>query len=328
MVLQQNALQDFIDTLLKDLQFLLTNPIEFFDTYFFSAPGYNLYNTIVYTTVGILAIFLIGKILFRINSYGTERWGEERFIRVRMDQKFFVSILPFIFVGSTLRALQDIAKEDKIIDILRFPYQIFEDRLFVTPGVYVFTILLTLTVGITAIYVSQEYFQNIHRFSDWRFTFFVAGAIIETFLFVPFIPLLVLEPGFVEGGFIIISASIIFALVFNFAANYYSRKFLPDSPFMMEEKAAVITQMFDAFNTVIAIEFFSYQEKHYLPSMIFDTPLGAWPFLVIKLVVVLFFIWALRGLENDNLKKWLLWVVFLLGLATGTRDFLRLITGT
>ncbi|MHA1971412.1 MAG: DUF63 family protein [Candidatus Hodarchaeales archaeon] len=328
MALQQNALQEFIDQFLKDLQFLLTNPIEFFDTYFFSAPGYNLYNTIVYTTVGMLAIFLIGKILFKINSYGIEKWGEEHFIRVRMDQKFFISILPFIFVGSTLRALQDIAKKEKIIDLLRFPYQIFEDRLFVTPGVYIFTILLTLTVGITSIYISQEYFRNINRFSDWRFTFFVAGAVIETFLFVPFIPLLLVEPGFIEGGFIIILASITFAFLFHFVADLYSRKYLEHAPFIMEEKAAVITQMFDAFNTVIAIEFFDYQEKHYLPSMIFNTPLGAWPFLLIKLIVVLFFIWAIRGLDNDDVKKWLLWVVFLLGLATGTRDFLRLVTGT
>ena len=90
----------------------------------------------------------------------------------------------------------------------------------------------------------------------------------------------------------------------------------------------MVTQMFDAFNTVIAIEFFNYQEKHYLPAILFDTPLGAWPFLALKFGVVLAFIYAVRGVESEEIQKWLLWVVFLLGLATGTRDFLRLVTNT
>ena len=88
------------------------------------------------------------------------------------------------------------------------------------------------------------------------------------------------------------------------------------------------TQMYDAINTVIAIEFFSYEEKHYLPSLLFEGPFGSWPFLFIKFGIVLFFFWALRGFENEEQERWLLWVVFLLGLATGTRDLLRLVTNT
>ena len=90
----------------------------------------------------------------------------------------------------------------------------------------------------------------------------------------------------------------------------------------------MVTQMFDGINTVIAIEFYNYQEQHYLPSILFNTPWGAWPFLIIKFVVVLIFIYAVRGIENKEMSYWLLWVVFLLGLATGTRDFFRLVTNT
>ncbi|WP_455141502.1 DUF63 family protein [Candidatus Hodarchaeum mangrovi] len=328
MALNQNLIQEFIDTLIQDLIFLLSDPISFLDTYFFSAPGYNLYNTIIYTSLGIVAIFLIGKIIIRINKFGTDRWGEEHFKKVQMDTEFFLSILPYIFIGSTLRALQDIAKQEKILPILNFPYQIFEDRLFVTPGVYIFTIVLTLFVGISSIFISQEYLQDSRRFSNWRVTFFTIGVGISIFLFIPIFPLLIIQPGFFEGGFVILILTGLFAFLFTKIAKIISNKNKPNSSIRFEESSAMITQMFDAFNTVIAIEFFGYQEKHYLPSLIFEGPFGSWPFLIIKFIVVLLFIWAVRGFENENIEKWLLWVVFLLGLATGTRDFLRLVTGT
>ncbi len=314
---------DFIETLIQDLALLLRDPITFLDTYFFSAPGYNLYNTLVYATVGILAIILVGKIIQLLNRKGSERWRDE-FIKIQMDTEFFIAILPYIFIGSTLRALQDIAVQDRIIS----PYEIFADRVFVTPGVYIVTILLTILIGTLSIVLSQEFFQEINPFNNWRVTFMTLGIIIEAVLFIPIIPLLFAESENLFGGGIILTLTVIFGVVFHLLAKRISGQFFSDVPIRREETLATLTQMFDAFTTVIAIEFFSYQEKHYLPAILFNTPIGAWPFLIIKLGITLLFIWAVRGLENRNLEQWLLWVVFLLGLATGTRDFLRLITNT
>ncbi|MFX0015626.1 MAG: DUF63 family protein [Promethearchaeota archaeon] len=326
MALQQNIIQDLLDKIFKAIQTFLqeiSNPVKFIETYFILEQGYNFYNTIVYTTLGILAIFLIGKIIVRVNQKGVERWGEEYFIPVQMDSQFFVSILPYIFIGSTIRALQDIADQNKIIS----PYEIFKLRIFVTPYVYVITILLALTVGIASIFISQEYLNYTKRFSDWRTTFLTIGIIIEVILFLPIVFLLT-DPYYIGGGLIILILSGIFGVLFNITATRISQKYIPDAIVQKEEVLAMGTQMFDAFNTVIAIEFFNYQEKHYLPALLFDTPLGSWPFLILKFVVVLFFIYAVRGFEKEDIQKWLLWVVFLLGLATGTRDFLRLITNT
>jgi uncharacterized membrane protein len=324
MAILQNPLQEFLDEIARDLSLLFSDPWTFIDTFFLRAPGYNLYNTIVYTTVGILAIALIGKIIISLNRRGFERWGEEKFKPIQMDDEFFLAILPYIFIGSSFRALQDVAKQGKIIS----PYEFFADRVFVTPGVYILTILLTITLGIFSIYLSLDYLPNHKHFSNWRKTFAFIGVIIELFLIIPFIPLLLSDSANFLGGFVILVGTILFGLVFHFSANFFSRKMIPDAPIRREEKLAMITQMFDAINTVIAIEFFSYQEKHYLPAMMFQTPFGSWPFLFIKFGIVLLFLWALRGFENRNIERWLLWVVFLLGLATGTRDFLRLITST
>lgn len=324
MTFTQNPIKSFLDSLLSDLNFLITDPIGFLDFYFFSAPGYNLYNTFIYMIVGLLLIFLIGKIIGVINQKGFERWGEDNFIPVQMDQEFFIAILPYIFIGSSLRALNDIAVEGKII----FPYDIFADRIFVTPGVYLVTIILTMGIGIASIIISQEFLKDSPKFSNWRKTFFIVGAFIELVLIIPFIPLLIADLSFFISGVIIIGLTLIFGGGFTFTTNKYSDKFLPEAPIRREEKLAMITQMFDAFNTVIAIEFFGYVEKHYLPAIIFDTFLGSWPFLIIKFIIVLVFIWTVRGIKSNNLQNWLLWIVFLLGLATGTRDFLRLITKT
>lgn len=324
MAIVQNPIQNLLDTLLEDLNLLFTDPIRFFDTYFFSAPGYNFYNTLVYTTLGILGILIVGKIIVILNQNGIKRWGEDSFVPIQMDNEFFIAILPYIFIGSSLRALQDVAKQGKILP----QYEIFGDRLFVTPGVYIFSILFTIAIGILSIYISQEYLREHKQFSNWRKTFATAGIIIEVILIIPFIPLLIENQTNLIGGVVIILGSIFFGVIFYYAGTMYSQKFIPEKPIRFDEKLAVITQMFDAINTVVAIEFFEYQEKHYLPAILFQSPMGSWPFLGIKLFIVLLFLWAVRGFENRNLERWLLWVVFLLGLATGTRDFLRLITNT
>ncbi|UCG00756.1 MAG: DUF63 family protein [Candidatus Heimdallarchaeota archaeon] len=324
-MMQQNPIQDLLESIFKAIQTFfqeISDPVGFIETYFILEQGYNIYNTIVYTTIGILSILLIGKIIVKINQKGENRWGEY-YIPVQMDSEFFVSILPYIFIGSTLRALQDIADQDKIIS----PYEFFKLRIFVTPYVYVITILLTLIVGLVSIILSQEYLKNTQRFFNWRITFFTIGIIIEIILFLP-IPFLLTDLYFISGGIIILLLSGIFGLLFHLTANYLSRRYIPETPARREEVLAMITQMFDAFNTVIAIEFFNYEEKHYLPVILFDTPLGAWPFLIVKFGVVMLFIYAVRGVESEEIQKWLLWVVFLLGLATGTRDFLRLVTNT
>ncbi|MHA1975424.1 MAG: DUF63 family protein [Candidatus Hodarchaeales archaeon] len=316
----QNPFQNFIDDLVQ----LFTDPITFFDTYFFSAPGYNLYNTLTYTTIGILAILLVGRIIIGLNRWGSLRWGDDSFKPIQMDNEFFIAILPYIFIGSSLRALQDVAKAEMIIS----PYEFFGDRLFVTPGVYIVTILLTISLGIGSILISQEYLQKRKYVSNWRITFALIGIALEFILIIPFIPLLIEDQTNMLGGFSIIVLTALFAIVFHYTADWWSQKFFPDVPIRREEKLAMITQMFDATNTVIAIEFFSYEEKHYLPAILFQSPVGSWSFLFIKFGIVLFFLWSLRGFENRNIERWLLWVVFLLGLATGTRDFLRLITNT
>ena len=320
----QDSIQDFFTMLMDDLGLLFSDPISFFDTYFFSAPGYNLYNTITYTTIGILAILIVGKIIINLNKWGIRRWGEDTFTPIQMDNEFFIAILPYIFIGSSLRALQDVATDGKIIS----PYEFFADRVFVTPGVYIVTILLTIILGIASIVISQEYLQDRKRVSNWRFTFAAIGIVVEIVLILPFIPLLVEDQSNMIGGLAIVLTTTLFAVLFHYSADWFSQKFYPDVPIRREEKLAMITQMFDATNTVIAIEFFAYEEKHYLPAILFQSPVGSWSFLFIKFGIVLFFLWSLRGFENRNLERWLLWVVFLLGLATGTRDFLRLITNT
>ena len=320
----QNPIQDFLTMLLDDLGQLFSDPITFFDTYFFSAPGYNLYNTLTYTTIGILGILLVGRIIIGLNRWGARRWGEDSFKPIQMDNEFFIAVLPYIFIGSSLRALQDVAKAEMIIS----PYEFFADRVFVTPGVYIVTILLTIFLGIVSILISQEYLQERKHISNWRFTFALIGIVVEMFLIIPFIPLLIEDQTNMLGGLSIIILTALFAILFHYAADWWSQKFFPDVPIRREEKLAMITQMFDATNTVIAIEFFAYEEKHYLPALLFQSPVGSWSFLFIKFGIVLFFLWSLRGFENRNLERWLLWVVFLLGLATGTRDFLRLMTNT
>ncbi|MHA2032310.1 MAG: DUF63 family protein, partial [Candidatus Kariarchaeaceae archaeon] len=220
MTIEQNPLQTFLDTLFEDLSLLLTDPITFFDTYFFSAPGYNLYNTIVYTSLGIFGILIVGKIIIILNQKGATKWGDDSFIPIRMDNEFFIAILPYIFIGSSLRALQDVAKQGKVLPL----YEIFGDRLFVTPGVYIVSILFTIAIGTISIYVSQEYMRNRKFFSNWRKTFAFVGVMIELLLLVPFIPLIFEDQSNLMGGMVIILGTILFSIIFHYLGTIYSQR--------------------------------------------------------------------------------------------------------
>ena len=69
----------------------------FFEDYFIRPTlehtGYNPVNTITYAVALIIALFLVYKVLMKI--------------KIKPDRRLWIDLLPFVFLGGALRALQD-----------------------------------------------------------------------------------------------------------------------------------------------------------------------------------------------------------------------------
>src|SRR3989338_1876579 len=70
---------------------------DFFQTYFIDpvmqGTGYNIYNTLVYALLLVIAVFATYKLLKKM--------------KITIDNKFAIGILPYIILGGLLRALED-----------------------------------------------------------------------------------------------------------------------------------------------------------------------------------------------------------------------------
>jgi len=296
--------------------------IEFFLKYFVNETGYNIYNTTVYVTLGLVACYLVYLILHYINRKGKKRWGEN-FVPVEPNKKFFLAIIPYIFLGATIRALKD----------TKFIPDTF--RLFETPLIYVFMIFYTILVGLFIIWIATR------QGTDWKLMFFGVGLLTEIMFLFPLLK--IMEPEGILGGLMITTATALFTLLFlsirylhtsvyklTDQDNVFLKKL--SQAFSLENILVLMTQMFDASATVISIMFFQYGEKHIIPDFLFST-IGTWVFWPVKFLIVFITLQLMDTLLTDSeteleVKSWLKWIVFLLGLATGTRDTLRLMTQT
>ena len=273
-----------VDTFLPDI----------IQTTFFS--GYTVFNTVVYTL--ILAIFVVAII--------------KMFKKLDIDPiSIFYAIIPFIFLGSSTRAL---------VDNGFYPKTVF----LITPGLYILVGLITIASFLLSIYLFNK--MEI----DYRYTLFFLGIIFS-------IPNIILfsKLNFTAIIYVLITwiiASLIFmaiAFLVLYVKNINSHNAIEK---ILEHKinfSIVLAHLFDASTTYVAVEYFNYYEQHVLPNalnQLFDTYLTLFPMKIIVIVAVLYIID--QYFEDQTIKNLLKLTVFVLGLAPGLRNILTMALGT
>ena len=273
-----------VDTFLPDI----------IQTTFFS--GYTVFNTVVYTL--ILAIFVVAII--------------KMFKKLDIDPiSIFYAIIPFIFLGSSTRAL---------VDNGFYPKTVF----LITPGLYILVGLITIASFLLSIYLFNK--MEI----DYRYTLFFLGIIFS-------IPNIILfsKLNFTAIIYVLITwiiASLIFmaiAFLVLYVKNINSHNAIEK---ILEHKinfSIVLAHLFDASTTYVAVEYFNYSEQHVLPNalnQLFDTYLTLFPMKIIVIVAVLYIID--QYFEDQTIKNLLKLTVFVLGLAPGLRNILTMALGT
>lgn len=267
---------------------------DFFQQYFvdpiMQGNGYNIYNTLAYAAILIIAVFATYKLLQKM--------------KISIDNKFFIGVLPYIILGGLLRALEDAAS-----------YGIW----FKTPLIYIF-IFAVAFVGLIAASVIQKT-KKISYYRIWAaigFILVIAG-LSQVAVRVPF------------ALAAIVALSVLWTLLLIFAKKLSERKFPKLAKFFTWENTLLLDiHMFDATTTFVALNYFPYFEQHVLPGFLIGL-FGPAIMFVLKFAVVAVVLYALdkelKDKKDLEKKRFIKLVILILGLAPGLRNFFRLIMG-
>jgi uncharacterized membrane protein len=269
---------------------------QFIQQYFIDpityGTGYNIYNTLTYAIIFIIAAFFVYKLL--------------KFMKIKIDNKFLFGIIPYIVLGGLLRALEDAS--------------IVGGAWFKTPLLYVLVFVIAIVTLIVAVAIERLYkykYQNL-----W----FTVGTAIVIFGFAYVRVVDLFSFGVIAG----ITLFCIFATIAikKFAML---KKIKSISSFLSKENLLLLnTHMFDASTTFTAIQFFPYFEQHVVPNFLIGLfgPIVMFP---LKLIVVSVVLYVLdRGLtkrQDIEKKNFIKLLILILGLAPGLRNLLRLVMG-
>ncbi len=260
---------------------------------------YNPVNTIVYSILLVIGVYLVYKMLKRMD--------------VHIDSRFFLAILPFILWGSTTRVLHDAAYAGILSPELNAFYG---SPIFPTPGSYIITFALALFVLLVSLLV-----QRFTKFPYWK-TMLVIGIVLCIINF------LILPIFYIFPIALIIKVTGLWAAVFFIPRKFMTRYVPPfNKLFSIENTGILVAHFLDATATVTALTLFGYLEQHVVPRLFFPI-MGPFAMFFLKVVVVLPVLWIVdRYAEEGDFKNFLKIVILILGLAPGLRDMIRLGVG-
>ncbi len=246
-------------------------------------PGYTTFNTIVFGIILGIVILLIIRMF---------RWIDK-------DPKdLFIPLIPFIFFGSSARALVDNG-------IYPLTY------LLVTPGIYILTGLSAIFTLLASVLIERK------TKWDYRYIIFLVGAImcVPNIYYTQYINWVAFFQ--VIGSWALISAPFV---LLSIKWSLLKDKF---------NLSVLLAHLLDASSTFIAVDYYGYSEQHVLPNFLTQMVDSAIVMYPLKIAVILPALYVIDTyIEDKTIKNMLKLAIFILGLAPGLRNFLSLSMGT
>jgi len=239
---------------------------------------YTPVNTITYGLILIAAVYGLYKLL--------------RFLKVDIDKKFFIGVLPFIIYGGWTRALNDHA------------IGIYNSILFCSPPIYFFVFVIALASLLTGLFIQKRFHVSYEK------TMLAVGIVL--LLFNASLTRITNFTGFFYDVGLIALCGMIF-----FGIHKLKPKLLS-----LENAGIITSHLLDASSSFVAITFFGFYEQHVLPGFLIQN-IGSWTLFPLKIIVVWSVLYYIDKSKEDRFyKNYLKIIILILGLALGIRDFL------
>jgi uncharacterized membrane protein len=244
--------------------------------------GYNPVNTLTWAFLLLASIYVLYRFLRK---------------RLRFDERFVYSNIPFVVLGSSLRVVEDAG-------FLKPPIS----YLFMSPFIY----LVVFSIAFPSLILSLK----IRREKYWLHHLLLGSLLAVTLIIFLFANLRV-------KNLQVFPISMGLALIFTALFYVISKKI----GFWNRLNATVFfAHLFDASATFYGVTYLGYWELHVLPRFLIDK-FGAWILIPTKFTVFLILLYVLDRERDENLKNFVKFVLIVLGLAPALRDSLRMFFG-
>ncbi len=255
--------------------------------------GYNIVNTITWAVILGLSLFGVLKLLNKL--------------QITVDDVFILAVSPYLFVGGSLRVVEDAG-------IVSPPLE----YLFITPLIYFFIFAVCVSVLIVSVGLERRTGARYY----WPFALFgVVWSIFDVWL-------LYLKAESFDGTvlFSILAIGAALAVMVYLVARFFKISLLRDrvNAYILD------SQLLDATATSFGITFLPYAEKHVLPTFLIDvtgTAFIMYPLKVVVIIPVLYIIDHYLKEESQSLTGLVKLAILTVGLAPAIRNTLRMTLG-
>lgn len=250
--------------------------------------SYNPVDTVTWALVLGLSVFALVK-LFR-------RFG------LKMDERLVLCTLPYILAGGSLRVIED-------AELAQPPLK----YLLITPLIFFLVFLATVSCLLLC---RRALGEDFHRG-------YAALGLAWTALNLAALSTVGLKNAWVLGAVFLLGTALT-------AGLGGLRLHLPWMAFLDDRLNLLIiyAHMLDASSTYIGVDWFSYYEKHVVPTFLIDLTGTAAVMFPLKLLILLPALKLIdRSLEDPSLRNLIKLTLVVLGLAPAVRNTLRLALG-
>lgn len=264
---------------------------QFIQRYYIDPIVYDTsYNPVdTVTWAAVLGLSLLG--LIRLLA----RWN------VSMDERLLLCTLPYILAGSSLRVIED-------ADMVAAPWR----YLLITPLIF---FLVFFVASASLVLTRRVLGEGFHPG-------YAAIGLIWTALNLSILLRLGVENGWVIAAVFVLGSTLAAAL--SLLKRFKSFDFLKSRFGLM----IIYAHMLDASSTYFGVDWFSYHEKHVIPTYLINLAGSAAIMFPLKLAVLLPVLYIVdRSLQEPSLRNLVKLTLITLGLAPAVRNTLRLALG-
>lgn len=255
--------------------------------------SYNPVDTITWAIILGLAIIGLLKLLGRID--------------ILMDERLLLSTLPYILAGSSLRVIED-------ANLALAPWR----YLLITPLIFFLVFFITTAFLIITRKIWGETFHEKYAAIGFLWTGCNLAVLSTVGLQNPWVIAAVFLLGTALAGSVL------------FCGRRLSALSMPALKFLDERfnQMIIYAHMLDASSTYIGVDWFSYYEKHVVPTFFINLVGTAAIMFPLKLLVLLPVLYLIdRSIQEPSLRNLTRLALITLGMAPAVRNTLRLALG-
>ncbi len=258
--------------------------------------NYNHFDMITYVIILFVGIYAVLKILNKL--------------RIKVDEEFVIATIPYIFMGSVFRVIED-------ADLLKPPVKYF----FITP--LIFFVIFAICFGIL---LFTRYLEKLGKIKNYINAYALAGVALS----LAGVAILIYDSSS-NWNFNIL----VYSLVPAIGLAEFIKRLSPSIGMTYLRSRmyffAVFSFLLDSFTTYIGVDLLGYTNKHPFSSFltsIFGTGAILIPLSLILVLVIILLLEKDSIEDQDKSEKYILTLTLIvLGFSMGARNLLAMVFG-